>query len=172
MTKFKAFEIGDKVWLSSDSDWVDEYSNWDDNSNPLGQVGIVIKVVSDANDFDYTVMWENGQTNEYRSIDLIPVLQWKPVADVVTEVDTHNELVSLVEEQEAHIENLEEAMCSLSQEVMLLRSIVGNMPALQSRSDTYIEMANALRSHPSYIELSGGCFKDELLFNIKVLQNK
>lgn len=114
MSKFK---IGDEVMLLPDSKWVGRRSNHPNSTNPTGVVGKIVKEHKDAHkedtEFQWHVDWSNDTSNAYHSDDLLLV------TGVSVRVETN--LHEIIEEQAAHIENLEEALEVVTKELIELR---------------------------------------------------
>jgi hypothetical protein len=88
------FQVGDKVFLSSDSEWNDVYG-----SNPIHIEGVV-DFIDESENLSVHVKWSNGASNAYRHNDLFSIIK----------EDTPSEL----EEAYARIDSLEELVSSLS----------------------------------------------------------
>ena len=86
--EMEKFEVGSKVLLRPDSEWVG--SGEEDNSNPVNVVGVVIRYAEhelERGQLGIHVEWANGKINSYREADLIFANQ-KPVAIPVKEPRT------------------------------------------------------------------------------------
>ena len=115
MSKFKA---GDKVMLSPDSRWVEGDSKEPDSFNPLNMEGIIINEDVYSKRHKWEVKWSNDITNTYSNDDLILVV------GVFVEVESSPH--DIIEEQAAHIANLEEALEMVQKELIELREKVGS----------------------------------------------
>lgn len=119
MSKFEdsIFNVGDKVMLSPESYWVGSNSDQPNSTNPTGIIGEIIRAHNDAHEegtpFHWCVEWCNSTSNAYHSEDLLLV------AGVSVGVETN--LHDIIEEQSAHIENLEEALEMVTKELIELR---------------------------------------------------
>lgn len=64
------FQVSDEVVMSEDG--MAEY--YEEPNNPYNMLGVITDYNKAADedgwDYVYTVIWENGRTNEYRAIDL------------------------------------------------------------------------------------------------------
>lgn len=107
------FNVGDKVMLSPDSRWVEGGSKEPDSYNPLNMEGVIIDEDVNSERHKWGVRWSNDRTNTYSTNDLLPI------TGVSVRVETN--LHDIIEEQEAHIENLEEALEMVTKELIELR---------------------------------------------------
>ena len=130
MSKFK---VGDEVMLSPESKWVDSRSDQPNSTTPTGVVGEIVREHADAHEedteFQWSVSWSNGTTNSYHSDDLLLVTG--------TSVRGEANLHDIIEEQEAHIENLEEALEIVQKELVELRE--GNSKEFKPISEMTME---------------------------------
>lgn len=110
MSKFK---IGDEVMLSPESKWVEEDSKEFNSFNPLNMKGVIIEEDVQSERHKWTVEWSNERINTYSNDDLLLV------AEVSVRVETN--LHDIIEEQAAHIETLEEALETVTKELIELR---------------------------------------------------
>lgn len=109
MSKFK---VGDKVMLSPESMFVNATSNYADSYNPLNIIGTVADFVTSA---VCNVEWCNGNSNYYRDEDLIPIPDAQPKYEC---------LYAVIEELQAHVETLEDALDKVTKELLELREKV------------------------------------------------
>lgn len=106
MSKFK---IGDKVFLSPDSQWVTRDSLGGSSGNPLNTEG----VIDEVDGSEYGIMWGNGRHNScYEDYDLIPAVVSQPTQEcpycIIEELECKiDSLEDLVSEQAARIRELE-----------------------------------------------------------------
>lgn len=64
------FKVGDRVMLSPNSRWVNDYSNRPDSNNPLNVVGVITYMTSYGR---YRIYWGNGTCNSsYTDHCLLP----------------------------------------------------------------------------------------------------
>lgn len=106
MSKFK---IGDKVFLSPSSRWVDDGSSDAYSVNPLKIEG----VIDEVDGYEYGIMWSNGRHNScYVDEDLLPSVVSQPTQEcpycIIEELECKIEsLEELISEQAARIRELE-----------------------------------------------------------------
>ena len=111
------FKIGDEVMLSHESRWVEEDSNESDSSNPLNMKGVITSV-NDYGVIEYDITWSNDSSNGcYKDEDLIPA----PKQQTQYECP-----YAVIEELEAHVETLEEALEKVTKELIELREKVNS----------------------------------------------
>lgn len=109
MSKFK---VGDEVMLSPESGWVTPYSTQYECPNPLNVVG-VISEVDFCGRYEYSINWGNGLSNcAYGDDDLIPVSKQQTQYECP---------YAVIEELEAHVETLEQALEKVTKELIELR---------------------------------------------------
>ena len=109
MSKFK---IGDKVFLSPSSQWVDDASSDAYSANPLNIEG----VIDEVDGYEYGIMWSNGQHNScYADDDLIPAVVSQPTQECP---------YSIIEELECKIDSLEELISEQTREIEALTAAI------------------------------------------------
>lgn len=147
------FNVGDKVFLSPTSDWVNDGSNEADSTNPLNVEGAITHVFYGS----YRIKWSNEQINScYTDDDLIPSVAKQPEQEC-----PH----AIIEELYAQIENLEELVSEQAARIRVLEA-----DYVQEQAACYLRLNNLLQKHESFQE-SNKCRSDELADTIEVLQD-
>lgn len=149
MSKFK---IGDKVFLSPDSQWVARNSLDVSSANPLNMEG----VIDEVDGSEYGIMWGNGRHNScYEDCDLISAVVRQPIQECP---------YSVIEELECKIESLEQLV---SEQAARIRELEAEY--VQEQAKCYIRLNTLLTSHRSFQE-SNECRSNELANTVKLLQ--